>query len=244
MPDTDKVVVAYCHPGHVTAHFHESLLNLIVADAAGPRRIVDGGGRLGYQSSANISDARNEAVRTFLTGDADWLFIIDTDMVFDPDTLERLLDSAKTANAPIMGGLCFGIEDGLLFPTLYDLGGTVEQVEFLRYTSYPDGVLQVFGTGAACLLVHREVFEKIAAQPPSGLFSAVFPWFQEREFSGASMGEDLCFCLRANTLGIPVMVDTTVKVGHVKTHVLIAEQFLAQRQMIRDMEQEAEVAAQ
>lgn len=228
-------MVGYCHPGQVTAHFHESLLNLVVGDAMGPKRIVNGGGRLGMQSSANISTARNDIVRHFLGRDAEWLWMVDTDMVFDPDTLERLVAAADPDTAPIVGGLCFGIEDGILFPTLYDIGGDENEIEFLRYNIWPpDQLMPVFGTGAACLLIHRRVLEVVQAKA----FSTVHPWFQEREVMGKAVGEDLTFCMRAQIAGFPVQVHTGIKIGHVKSHVLIAAQYEAQQQMLRMREEE------
>ena len=50
----------------------------------------------------------------------------DTDMVFAPNTLEALLVNANADKdsehyAPIVGGLCFAVNDGKLEPTMYQL---------------------------------------------------------------------------------------------------------------------------
>jgi hypothetical protein len=147
---TDRVVVGYCKPGTVHAAFHESLLNLMVYDAATDRRIIAGGGRIAVQSSANISGARNQIVKQFLDeSDADWLWMLDTDMTFAPETLERLLEHADVEKAPIVGGLCFGIDDGWLFPTLYDLAdmGSGDGLQVVRYNEWPpNAMFQVAAT--------------------------------------------------------------------------------------------------
>ncbi len=111
-PIDEKVVIAYLHPGLVHAAFMESVVDLLVYDIAFHKRIVQGGGRLATQSGANLSGPRNGLIRQFLDyGKADWLWMVDTDMTFRPDTIERLLEHADPEQAPIVGGLCFGFDD-------------------------------------------------------------------------------------------------------------------------------------
>lgn len=229
---TDKVVVGYCNPGVVYAAFHECLLNLLAYDAAHHKRILNGGGRIAVQSSANIAGARNGIVKQFLDeSDADWLWMLDADMTFAPDTLEALLEHADPQLAPIVGGLCFGIEDGWLFPTLYDLAdmGSGQGLQVVRYHEWlPNSMFQVAATGAACTLTHRTVLEKIRQQ--SGVeFSVAFPWYQEREHGTMPIGEDVTFCLRAGLCGFPIYINTGVALGHVKYHTLTLDGYLAQR---------------
>lgn len=241
--DTDKVVIGYCNPGMVHAAFHESLLNLLVYDAAVSRRIIGGGGRIAVQASANIAGARNGIVKQFLDeSDADWLWMLDTDMTFADDTLERLLEYADPQQAPIIGGLCFGIDDGWLFPTLYDLAdmGTGEGLQVVRYNEWaPNAMMQVAATGAACTLIHRSVLEKIREQSGKE-FSAAFPWYQEREHGTMPVGEDVTFCLRAGLCGFPIYVNTAVTLGHVKQHTLTLDGYVAQRAF--KAQQQVEVA--
>jgi hypothetical protein len=74
-----------------------------------------------------------------------------------------------------------------------------------------DEVVQVDATGAACLIVHRTVFEKIAAD-----YQEPWIWFQETKMGGKDVGEDITFCLRARGAGFPVHVDTKIQFGHMK----------------------------
>jgi GT2 family glycosyltransferase len=234
--DSEKVVTAYCSGGMWHADFGEALLDLVFYDANGPKRLLGGGGVLGWKSGVNVAGARNDIVKTFLTrSKADWLWFVDTDMTFQPDILERLLEHADKDKAPIVGGLCFGIDNGRLFPTLYDLTGTEDDVQFVRYDEFePDAMMQVFATGAACLLIHRTVLEGIRDFPNPNRpgmvgFSHAFPWFQETDFNGKVMGEDITFCLRAGTAGFPVYVNTAVKLGHVKQYALTHDLYRNQR---------------
>lgn len=228
----DKVVVAYLSPGQVTHEFHECLLNLVVWDAiAGPSRISNGGGRLAIRASANLAGPRNEAVKIFLErSDAAWFWFLDTDMTFEPDILERLLMVADPVKAPIVGGLCFSIDHGVISPTLFDFAEIDGKPEVVRYDAYPiDSVMPVAATGTACLLIHRSVFDRMAAEPPSTPgFSAAYPWFQEREFGPKVVSEDITFCWRAGLLGFPVVVNTGAKLGHEKTILLTEDRYIEQ----------------
>lgn len=211
------MVVATVHGTEVSAFFLSSMLKLVMADMGGPRRIVN---VLTEVSSANISGARNKLVAKFLDENpaADWLLFIDSDMYFEPDLIDGLLANASPDRAPVVGALCFGINDGVLFPTIYNLAQDEGRILTVRHQGSipPDTMLQVAATGAACLLIHRSVLEAIRERG----FNRTFPWFQETELSGRPCGEDITFCLRAGQLGYPVHVFTAVEAKHHKSTIL------------------------
>lgn len=219
------VALGYVHPAEVSVYFHQSVVKTVMADALGPRRIIS---HLPKYSSANISNARNAIVRTFLDEtQAEWLWFVDADMHWDPEALDTLLDYADEHRAPVVGGLCFGIEDGILFPTLYAWGkNDDDKITSYRYDSFPENAMfQVGATGAAFLLIHRKVLVAIRDKG----FNPTFPWFQETEMAGAACGEDVTFCARAGILGYPVYVHTGVEVGHHKSFMLTADMYAGQR---------------
>jgi hypothetical protein len=220
-----SVVLTYVHPTELSAYFMKSCDDLRTYDLRHGQHLA---GRQSQVSSANISNARNNLTRQFLDEtDAAWMWMVDADMVFPPETLELLLENADPVKAPIVGGLCFGIADGLLFPTLYDLrpkdgGGH----QMWRYDVWPENAMfQVAATGAACLLIHRSVLEAVRARG----FNQTYPWWQETELGGYPCGEDMTFCLRAGMLGFPIHVDTGVPIGHHKSMVLDADMYRRQR---------------
>lgn len=238
MKEQDGVVISWVRPSLVNGNFMESVLNLIYFDRDNHNRLEPGrGGVISQVSSANISGARNTICFEFLTNHAaPWLLMLDTDMTFNPDLIEALLEHADPVTAPIVGGLCFSMDnDGKLFPTLYDVTGSEDCPEFVRYHEWkPDAMFQVFGTGAACLLIHRDALRKIRDfkhpdKPGQVGFSQAFPWFQETDFYGRAMGEDITFCLRAGRAGLPVFVNTAVQLGHIKQFELNFEHFAGQR---------------
>lgn len=228
----DTVSVGFIHPGEWSAAFGNSLLDLIVADVAGPQRIVSH--RFGLLQkncgSGQLVESRNYVTQRFLDdSEADWLFMIDTDMGFDADTVERLLEVASEDERPIVGGLCFAMKSAGVgpryasryraTPTIYMMARDGDEVGFAPILEYPDDKLvHVDATGAACLLVHRSVFSRIRDE-----WGDV--WFDKLTKPGtrSTFGEDLSFCMRAKALDIPMFVHTGVKTTHDKGGVFLDE---------------------
>lgn len=220
------VCIAFIHPGQTSAYFTTSLAATLLYDQGVDRHLV---AMVDEWSSANISNARNALTRKFLEEktNADWLLWIDSDMQFDHDAMHRLVESADPVERPIMGGLCFGFnaETGL-FPTIYQLIDKFGALTTVRVNDYPDDeIVRCSATGGAFLLVHRSVVQKMLDRK----YNEAFPWFQETEMSGMPCGEDITFCLRAEMLGFPTHVNTSVKIGHHKSQLLTAELFRASR---------------
>lgn len=213
----DSCVIGYVHGGLVRAEFCASLL---AACMEGATPVVS---VLAVGSGPNISHARNLVCRQFLEQDsAAWLFMADTDMWFPADLVDRLIAAADPVDRPVVGALCFSqnTEDpaGEPYSTMYELTEKDGDLCFVRYKRWPeDVVVQVSGTGAAALLIHRTVLERV--EKHAGDRAA--PWFRESQTRTALMGEDLTFCLRCAAAGIPVHVATGVKAGHMKTVMLI-----------------------
>lgn len=178
---------------------------------------------LSVRSGPNISRGRNIVCRQFLEQDAaDWLFMCDTDMWFARDTVDRLIAAADPVERPVMGALCFSQNTdnggGEPYPTLYELTERGGDLAFIRYKRWPeDTVMRVSATGTGALLIHRTVLETV--EKHAGDLAA--PWFRESQTRTDLMGEDLTFCLRCAAANVPVHVHTGVRVGHMKTTMLI-----------------------
>lgn len=239
---SEKVVIGWLYPGPVEGDFMRSVVDLMLYDTALHGRITDGGGYMANKAGANLSGPRNDMVRKFLEyGKADWLFLVDTDMVFLPDIVERLLEHADPVTAPIVGGLCFGFDgQGEVQPTLFGLteDGEDGPLQVIRYHQWePDAMMQVAATGAAALMIHKTALERIRdfeppARPGQVGFNPAFPWFQEVEHDGRPVSEDITFCWRAGTCDIPVFVNTAVHLGHIKQRTLTVESYFLGRGLL------------
>lgn len=226
MPDT---AIAYLHPNEVSSAFHESLVNLLGYDITNQRYL---GPWVKIRCAAGgIPEGRNQVAEAVLAEHADieWLFMVDADMGFAPDILARLRAVADPVDRPIIGGLCFAQrelhDDGksgfrcAARPTIYDW---VEHPDghrrFTGRADYPvNQLVQCAGTGAACLLIHRSVFERVKeANGPT--------WFDRiRGTDGSLLGEDISFFVRCAALDIPCHVHTGIRTSHFK-HLWLAEQ--------------------
>lgn len=246
-----KVAIAYPHPPDVKAKFMRSMLFAWRLDAlaqtrpdgtkvGGHMRILDGGALLAVESGAVITRGRTQIVTEFLKLDADWLLQIDTDMVFDATLVEDLIAAAHPTLRPIVGGLCFSVmkeHSRQFWPTLYAKVPGSNRLR--RLTKYPvNQMVQVGGTGAACLLVHRSVFEAMAKK----YVNTPWPWFCETPFSYENetgkhwdcYSEDLTFCLRAQACGFPVYVHTGIKLKHTKEFDVDERMFLQESAVLAE----------
>lgn len=225
-------LIAYLHPNTVTHSFHDSIMRMVAWDAAHSGRIIATGGPLMMRcGTGGLVEARNKVMAAFLETDADWLFMVDSDMGFAPDTVERLVEAADPAERPVVGALCFGVRelahDGLQgfkvrpFPTIYAFAELADgEIGFMNRRRYPeDTVIRVAGTGAAALLVHRSAAEKVREK-----FGPI--WFNPFTYAnGKPVGEDLSFCSRLAKVGVPIHVNTGVKTNHLKSFWVGEEEF-------------------
>ena len=238
-----SVVVGYCDNGQWAACFGLSYRDLIMHDMLGPGRIVREGGKelRKVTGTMGVAGGRNEIARDFLDNtDGEWLFMVDTDMGFAPDTVDRLIASADPETRPVMGGLCFAIkragrgdfhaERYTLTPTVYEYLDLGNEVGFRPIPDYQrDTVVQVAGTGAACLLMHRSALEAVRAKYGD-------LWFEPITHPTGAQGrprtfsEDLSFCIRLQSVDLPVHVDTAVKTCHDKGGVFLDEHAFDQQQ--------------
>jgi GT2 family glycosyltransferase len=223
-PLSGAVTVAYVHSSEVAYSWHHSMVEMIGFDMAAEGRIIRGGYIAMRCGATGLVEARNGTVKEFLEShDADWLLWLDTDMGFPADTCERLLAAADPAERPIVGALCFSQReteaDGMggwhcqAVPTVFDWARLENGQEgFAVRWEYPrDTVTRCAGTGSAVILVHRSVFERVAAK-----YGPVWYDMAPNPTTGQLIGEDLSFCARAGALGIPVHVHTGVQASHMK----------------------------
>jgi hypothetical protein len=243
-----SVVVAWLDPGTVSACFMLSVTEMYLYDAVTNKRIIRKG--VGQMRSlcgtGGLPDARNETVRRFLDEtDGEWLFSVDSDMGFAPDTVDRLVESCDNQRR-VMGALTFQLmktdpgpfssQRFIIAPVLKHYVEHDDEVGFTVVHLYPpNSVLPVSGTGAACLLIHRDVLKKVRDRYGDEWFSEIThptgKGGKPRRFS-----EDLSFCVRLAACGIPLHVNTGVKTTHDKGGIFLDEDAYARQQTLAVLE--------
>ena len=164
-----------------------------------------------------VYDARNRLAEIAIRDGFDRVLYLDSDMVFEPDMLDRFhaqLDIGKQ----IVCGL-YTTRRPPIHTTLYSDMRLEKGPDEKFYTpvlktldEYPrDEPFQVKGCGFAGVMLATDVLQRVTEIYGSP-FSPL-PGF----------GEDLSFCLRAGELGIPIWCDPRIVFGHVGIHVYYPE---------------------
>jgi GT2 family glycosyltransferase len=193
-----KILICIPTAGSVPVEFIQSIDNLrpnkehVVARVYIPRSI--------------IHIARENAVLEMIKGGYDALLYIDDDMTFDPDLVDRLV----ALNAPVASAACYKRVPPYT-PCFYEsLVMDDKGIKMTPYTDVPKDVFEAEGAGAACMLVRKEVFEKLQR-----------PYFMPLPFAG----EDVIFCCKLKTAGIKVKIDPSIRVGHLETRPIFQEHY-------------------
>lgn len=199
-----NVMFGYIHGGSVRSEFMDSVIALLASEE---RELL--GHAHGVTCGPLIAMARNLLVRDFLATDMEFLWMVDTDIVFIPNTLRRLVEH----DLPLVSALYYTFKNNGKVPAMFTVG---DNHEFPAIMEWDEGeLIPADATGAGCLLVHREVFEKIQKDN-----NGQFCWFRETVFDDRDIGEDLSFSTRVRAAGYPIFVDTSVQVAHVKSALL------------------------
>lgn len=239
-----KVIPAVVDNGEWAACFGLSWTGLWMYDAGGSNKIVRPGGMYlrKVAGTMGVAAGRNEIVRGFLSTDADYLFMVDADMGFDPDTVDRMVESLEANNAGVLGALCFAQKQDLdmapapfygnryrIQPTLYAYTEVPETGErgFKSITKYRRDQYQTVGaTGAACLLMARNVLEALPEDP----FTPVTVNGAGGHGTRRTFSEDLSFCIHVSGAGFEIGVDTSIKTTHYKGGIYLDETAFAMQQ--------------
>lgn len=160
-----------------------------------------------FECGSLIYDARNKLAKTAITMGADYTMWFDSDMIFQPDTMVKLLEHKDEA----------GIVSGVYFrrsPPYTPVAFDEMDIENRKWTdiNLPDKPTKVGGVGFGCVLVATDVLLSVADQ--------FMTWFEPLK----GFGEDLSFCWRARQCGYEILLDPKVTCGHVG-HIVVNEQF-------------------
>ena len=156
-----------------------------------------------FQVGSLIYDSRNRLAKQALKMSADYTMWFDSDMIFEPDTMRKLLADDKD----IVSGMYFRRSHPYSLVAFDELD--IENKKF-KDAEIPTELKTVGGVGFGCVLMKTEVLFNVAAK-----FGC---WFDPIN----GFGEDLSFCWRARECGYEVFLDPKVSCGHVG-HVVVTE---------------------
>lgn len=147
------------------------------------------------QCLSEVARMKNEMLQIFLDNDFDYFFLVDSDLILHPTTLQVLLDRKKDIVSEVFwtewqkgsgefGPNCWDMDFCQLNPNRYKIPG-----------------LHACGGTGACILISRAVIE-------AGINYAPIPNVSFTRW------EDRAFCVRAAVNGFPIFIDTTRPARH------------------------------
>ena len=110
------------------------------------------------RSKASLHASARNSLAANMRGD--WLCMCDTDHVFEPAMLYKLLRLMERYRTPVLSGI-YRYKSPPYAPVLYLWDETVQAFSMLLEYDASQDVFQVDGAGGGCLLIHVSVFQRI-----------------------------------------------------------------------------------
>ena len=146
-------------------------------------------------SNGPIDKMRDSLVESALEAGCSHLIMMDTDQVYHPRTITRLLSH----KLPAVGCLVYR-----RYPPFDPLmmKGSLGKYETIADWE-PNSLVEVDATGTGCIMFNMSVFRKMP-----------MPWFESTVHEDKPVGEDIGFCAKMRNAGYKIYVDTSIPAGH------------------------------
>lgn len=193
-----KATIARMYDKHPSEYFTNSWDNML----AFSRRYILKPDEDFFLTKATVSwheSGRNEIVSK---ARGDWTLMLDTDHMFAPDILDRLLFLKNKYNCKVIGGM-YQYKFPPHNPVMNLWGENNSVISILDWDRNAD-ILEVGSIGGGCLLVDNDVYQAIINKYNTMPFS-IMP----------GLSEDYSFCLRCKEIGVKVHVAPKVQCHHV-----------------------------
>jgi len=227
-----KVLIGLCY----YTHLHPKMAGLLSNMVMNSRHKIN----VWHQSGALVDHARNACRKKLAETKDDWLLFIDADSMFSdgvssypvPSGLDMLLRHGK----PIVGALTVTRKPPC-YPVIYKW---IDRKDYRKGCSWIiDGIdkgdlVECDAMGAAFLLIHRDVFEKIDENStvtftrPNGL--KIEHKEQPFDHIPGLGGEDWSFYWRAMEQGFQPFCDTEIPMGHIGERIFTINDWMAYKE--------------
>ena len=168
-----------------------------------------------------VYHARTSLCKMAMENGADCVLWLDSDVVFGPDLMERLMEDLQgrdmvtaiyhARRPPFRPVIWKTITTGLLPSST-----VVEQ-----YDDYPtDGLFEIAACGFGAVLMKIGVIRDVAEM------------FHQTFNPLPGLGEDLSFCVRARNCGYKIWCDPEIQIGHKGASIITKDTFKAYRERV------------
>ena len=161
-----------------------------------------------------IYTSRDQIAKKALLDEADLVMWFDSDMVFNPDTLKRMLKLIDEGHDFVTG--VYYRRTQPFSPVLFkemDLNEEHTAFTWEEFDEIPSEPFEVGACGFGCVLMKTEIFV------------SVFAKFGEMFTPVANCGEDIAFCWRARQCGYKLIADPSIALGHVGYTIITKDYF-------------------
>ena len=157
---------------------------------------------LNFHKGTYLGELRNAMLNDAREVKADYLMFVDTDIIFPPDGLNRLL--AK--NKDIIGGM-YNMKSLPLINTIKmaDKDGKIIPVTDFEVPNKP---FQCYAIPSGFMLIKLEAIKDMKN-----------PFNFDYDEKGEFIGEDVGFCMRCQKAGLEIWCDPTINIGHIGSYV-------------------------
>ena len=193
-----KILIAVPCMDMLPAQFAHSLATLTSYGIEGTQISV------WFNLGSLIYSSRDQIAKKALLDEADLIMWFDSDMVFNPDTLQRMLKLIDEGNDMVTG--VYYRRTPPFSPVVFETMEMNEEgtgFEWTEFDEIPDGLFEVGACGFGCVLMKTEIFVAVFAK-----FGLIFTPI-------ANCGEDIAFCWRARQCGYKIIADPSISLGHV-----------------------------
>lgn len=156
-----------------------------------------------FEIGSLVYNARNHFCEKAIKEEFDFILWLDSDMVFSPDLLERLMTDIEGRD--MVCGLYYRRQPPYTPVAFKRLGTEDGKFVFEDLDDHPGEIFEVAGCGFGCVLMRTDF-----------LFEQAGGWFTPTE----NAGEDCAFCVRFREAGYKIYCDPLIPLGHVGTVVV------------------------
>lgn len=210
-----KILIAVPCLDQVPAQFAHSLATLTSYG------IPDTQISIWFNLGSLIYTSRNEIAKRALSDEAELVMWFDSDMIFNPDTLTRMLGLIDQG-ADMVTGIYYRRTKPYT-PTIFktmEIDDQTQEAVWTEFEEIPNEPFEVAGCGFGCVLMRTEMFVAVFAKF-GNMFSPI-----------GNIGEDIAFCWRARQCGYQIIADPTIGLGHVGYTIVTREFYETYQQQL------------
>ena len=169
---------------------------------------------INFNVGSLIYSSRDQIAKKALLDEADLVMWFDSDMIFSPDTLKRMLKLIDEGHDMVTGIYYRRTPpfSAVAFKTM-ELNEEGTEFKWTEFDEIPNEPFEVGACGFGCVLMKTEIFV------------AVFSKFGQMFTPIVNCGEDIAFCWRARQCGYKIIADPSIELGHVGNTVITKEFF-------------------